>query len=133
MTLRKTAEATKARLQEDTILNGSTFQGQVTNRPSRYVAFFLSGGQRTKGRFTGPSSVADYTLTTHSVGTTVEQAQLVEERVQSKLVDWTPTITGFVCRRLQHDGSQPIEIDTDVSPPLYYIASSYGMTMEQLA
>jgi len=133
VTLRKTAEAVKVRLQEDTILNGSTFQGVVTNRPSRYVTFFLSGGQRTKGRFTGPSSVADYTMTTHSVGTTPEQAQLVEERVQSKLVDWTPVVAGFSCRRLQHDGSQPIEIDTDVSPPLYYIASSYGLTMEQTA
>jgi hypothetical protein len=130
MTLRKTAAALKTRLEEDSILNDSTFEGTVINRPNRYLSLFLSGGQRTQGRFTGPSSIADYTLVTHSVGTTPEQSQLVEERAQSKLVDWRPVIPGFDCRRVVHASSQPMDQDTDVTPPLYFIASSYSLTME---
>jgi hypothetical protein len=126
MSVRKTAAAITARLQEDAILNGSTFQGVVQNRPARYLSLFLSGGRREQSRFTGPS----YTMVTHAVGTTPEQAQLVEERAQAKLIDWTPSVDGFQCRRIQHASSQGLEIDTDTSPPLYYLASSYSLTME---
>lgn len=132
MSLRKTAAAISARLQEDTILNGSTYQGIVANRPNRYLSFFLSGGRRDQARLTGASSLIDYSMVTHSVGTTAEQAQLIEERAQAKLIDWTPTIDGMNCRRMQHAGSQAIEIDSDPNPPLFYITSSYSLTMEQV-
>lgn len=130
MSVRKTAAAITSRLQEDAILDGSTFQGVVQNRPARYLSFFLSGGRREQSRFTGPSSLTDYTMVTHAVGTTPEQAQLVEERAQAKLIDWTPSVDGFQCRRIQHASSQGLEIDTDTTPPLYYLASSYSLTME---
>jgi hypothetical protein len=130
VTLRATAKAIITRLEEDTILAGSTYQGVVLDRPNRYLSLFLNGGRREQGRFTGPSSLADYTLTTHSVGTTPEQAQFVEERSQAKLVDFTPVVPGFQCRRIQQTDSQPLQLDADTSSPLYFIASSYSLTME---
>lgn len=131
MSIRKTAAAMKDQAEVDPILSGSTFQGVVLNRPNRYMTFFLSGGPRKQSRLTGPSSVYDYVVVTHSVGTTPEQAQLVEERTQKQFVDWRPNLDGFDCRRMQLSDSQPIELDRDVNPPLYYIASTYGLTMEE--
>lgn len=132
MTIRGTAAAITARLTSDSILAGSTFQGVVTDRPTRYVTYFLNGGPRVSNRLTGPSNEIDYTIITHSVGTTAEQAQLVEEHVQAQLIDWTPTVSGQICRRVRMTDSQFIQLDTDVTPPLYYIASTYGLTAESI-
>ena len=132
MSARLTAAAITARLQEDAILNGATFQGVVTNRPNRYVTYYLSSPDRESNRLTGPSNVHDYSIVFHSVGTTAEQAQLVDEKVQAQLVDWVPAIAGFNCRRVRVTATTPVAYDADVTPSLYYLASTYGLTIESL-
>ena len=125
--IRAHAQAIKARLEADTVLAGSTFQGEVLNRPARFCTFYMDSGYREVERFTGAHSQVTFSITVHSAGTTSEQCQLVAERVMAQLLDFTPTVAGFKCRRLIHAASQPMTLDRDVLPPMYFIADQFDL------
>lgn len=126
--IRAHVDAVLARLRSDSILSDSTFDGQVSGSPARYCVVYASGGARVSERLTGRSVFAEFTFTIHSVGSTPEQARLVEERVIAQLLDWTPTIAGRNCRRTVHAISRPVAMDKDVSPPLFYAVDGFDLT-----
>lgn len=120
--------AVLARLRQDSVLASSTFEGVVTNRPNRYVAVFSDSGFRTAERFTGLQGTSSQSFTVHSVGTTPDQAQAIADRVFAQLLDWTPAVEGRVCRRMRHEASEPVQIDRDVTPPMFYGVDVFEVT-----
>ncbi|WP_223690109.1 DUF3168 domain-containing protein [Leifsonia poae] len=135
--IRAHVNAILARLREDTVLQGFTFEGVVLpdvqeNRPQRYCTIFTNSGYRTVERLSGPSATATFTYTIHSVGTDPQQAQAVAERVFAQLLDYTPTVVGRQCGRLRHAASQPVQVDTDVKPPLYYCVDQFDLTSDPI-
>jgi hypothetical protein len=118
--IRAHVDAVLARLGEDEILAGSTFDGDVPGQPERYCNVYVNNGVRDQSRFTGPQSRAEFTFTIHSVGTDRAQAQLVGERVFAQLLDWTPTVPGRQCFRMRHAVSQPVQKDPDTADPAYW-------------
>lgn len=126
--IREMKAAVLARLRQDSVLASSTFEGVVTNRPNRYVAVFSNSGNRTAERFTGSQGTSAQSFTIHSVGTTPDQAQAVADRVFAQLLDWTPTVEGRVCRRMRHEASEPVQIDRDVTPPMFYGVDVFEVT-----
>ena len=89
---------------------------------------FIDNGVREQERFTGGQSTADFGITVHSVGTTPEQAQWVAERVYAQLLGARLTIPGRKARPVRAITSQPLQKDTDVSPPLFYCVDVFGLT-----
>lgn len=130
MTIRAHANAVLARLREDSVLSGVTFQGVVTDRPDRYVTMFMDSGDWTQQRLTGPQGTATFGMTFHSVGTTAEQAQFVAEHVFDKLLGYTPNVPARACWRIRHVSSQPVQLDQDVNPPLYYCVDVFNLTSD---
>jgi hypothetical protein len=126
--IREMKNAVLARLRADSELASVVFEGVVTNRPNRYVAVFSDSGWRTAERFTGAQSTSAQSFTVHSVGTTPDQAQFVADRVFTQLLDWTPSVAGRVCRRMRHEASEPVQIDADVTPPLFYAVDVFEVT-----
>jgi hypothetical protein len=126
--IRLARAATKGRLLELPELAGAVFEGLVLDRPDRYVSLFLNSGARSPFRFTGNSSRADFTLTVHSVGKTVEQVGWLQERVIGQYVDWVPTIQGRRCYRLTHEVSRPPDLDDSLSPPLFYAVDEFDFS-----
>ncbi|MHB9004004.1 MAG: hypothetical protein ACYC6C_08055, partial [Coriobacteriia bacterium] len=118
--IRAHVDVVLARLRGDAVLAGATFDGRVEGTPEAYCVVYAGGGVRKSERLTGRSVFADFSFTIHSVGSTAEQARLVEERVLAQLVDWVPTVVGRNCRRMVHAVSRPVGMDNDVSPPLFY-------------
>lgn len=125
MSIRDHAAAIQTRLEQDSVLAGSTFQGVVTDRPQRYCTFFLTSGRRYADRLTGPDVAADFTVTVHSVGSDVTQAQAVAERVFAQLLNFTPTVAGRTCSWLRHTASMPTQRDDTVTPSLYYSVDEF--------
>lgn len=131
--IRAHTAAILARLREDTVLSTVTFEGVVTERPQRYCTVFTNSGYRTVERLAGPSATATFTYTIHSVGSDPQQAQAVAERVFAQLLDYVPTVAGRVSGRLRHAASQPVQLDTDVSPALYYCVDQFDLTTDPIA
>jgi hypothetical protein len=130
VSIRAHAKAVVDQLQTDPILNGATFQGLVLNRPSRYCTVHMDSGRRIADRFTGPQSQQDYTITIHSAGTSTEQAQLVAERVYAALLGVVLTVPGRKCHRVRSIDSQPVELDRDVTPPLFYSTDVFELVSD---
>lgn len=128
MSIRAVKKALLDRLKEDAVLAPVVFEGVVTSRPNRYVTLFTNSGVREAERFTGAQLTSTQSFTVHSVGTTPDQAQFVAEKVFAQWLDWTPTVAGRVCRRVRHSSSQPVQLDADVSPPLYYCVDEFDVT-----
>jgi len=128
MSMRAVKNAVLARLREDSALKDRVFEGVVTNRPTRYVTVFSDSGQRSQERFTGGQWASTQTFVIHSVSESPDKAQIEADRVFAKLLDWTPTVEGRRCRRVRHASSQPVQYDTDVSPPLYYCVDEFDVT-----
>jgi len=126
VSIRAHAAALQAQLEADSVLNGATFQGVVTDRPQRYCTFFLTSGARYADRLSGPDVSADFTVTVHSVGQDPTQAQAVAERVFTQLLNFTPVVEGRSCSWLKNTASMPTQFDDTVSPGLYFNVDEFS-------
>lgn len=127
--IRKHAKALKLRLEADQVLSTATFEGTVTDRPERYCAFFLQM-KRTATRFASGQSSYAASLITHSIGGTIEQAELVQERVQAQLVGHKLVVEGRSCLAMTHEVSRFPIIDRDVTPALWLIVDQFDFISE---
>lgn len=112
--------AVLARLREDPVLAGCTFDGQVSGDPQRYCYVFMDSGRRRVSRLSGPSSSARFTVTVHSVGRTPDGAAAVQERVIDRLVDFVPVVAGRLCSRMEHGAVVPVGTDGGVRPSQWF-------------
>jgi hypothetical protein len=95
-----------------------------------YVMVHPSDGSDQSDRVTGPAVIQNPRWVIHSVGSTYEQAAWAAELVKSKLIAGgfgvTPTIPGEIAGRVWYESPQPIQVDTDASPPYCYHTAECG-------
>jgi hypothetical protein len=123
--IRAYSDALETRLREATLLAEVTFSGVVTDRPPFYCTYFLDSGLRKQGRFAGRHNFATFSLITHSVGVTVEQAQLVDEQVIAQLNGFIPEVEGRKTHAIRHEVARKPIWDRDLTPPLWLIANEF--------
>lgn len=120
-----------AAIKTDEGLATTTFEGTVTNRPARYVSVFPRES-RAVGRFTGPHSTLTNEYIVHAVGATPDQAKWAREHMLEKVLDVTLAIDGWRNGRVRFVTSQPIAIDKDVTPALWYTVDVLAFDSERL-
>jgi hypothetical protein len=118
-----------ALIKADTGLASTTFEGTVEDRPARYVSVF-SRETRSPNRYTGPHSWVENEYTVHSVGATPEQAKWAREHMLAKTLDVAPSVTGWRCGQIRFITSQPLAIDRDVNPALWYCVDVLAFTAQ---
>ena len=101
--------------------------GEVEGQPSRYVVVWVNSGVRSADRMTGEQANIRKTYTVHSVGSTMQHAGWVNDRVLAQLIDFRPTVDGWSFQRLKHEVSRPAQIDRDVNPPLAYLVDQFDL------
>jgi len=126
--IRAHKQAILERLRADSILTSSTFDGVVTGKPTRYCNVYMNSGARDSYTLTAEQAQATFSFTIHSVGSTPEQAQAVAERVFAQLLDFRPTVPGRSCWRVRHEASQPLQVDRDVDPWLWFCVDVFDLT-----
>lgn len=123
------------RLRANGVLADATYEGLVLpdadgNRPQRYVSVFTNSGHRSIERLSGPSSTATFTYVIHSVGSDPWEAQAVAEHVFAQLLDFTPNVPERICGRLRHVSTQPVQMDDDSTPALFYCVDEFDLTTD---
>ena len=109
-----------ALIRADPVLAPVVFEGTVKNRPDLYVSVFARES-RSSNRYTGPHSYLDSEYVVHSVALSPEGAKSARERMLSRTLDVVPQIAGWSCRPVRFVTSQPLQMDRDTSPPLFYM------------
>lgn len=118
--------AVLARLRSDAELADAVYEGTVKSPPERYASVFSGLGADSRDRLAGLANVNTTTYTVHSVGTTIEQAKWVANRVRALLKDWEP----FPGRgRMTHPVSRDPQLDTKANPPLWYLVDQYDLAI----
>lgn len=120
-----------ALIRADLQLSNAVFEGTVKSPPPRYVSVFARES-RAVGRFMGPHSTLRNEYVVHSVATTPDQAKWVRERMMDRVLDATPDIAGWNCRRVQFVTSRPIAVDDDITPQLFYTVDVLAFEAERL-
>jgi len=114
------------RLRSDPQLASVVFDGDVKGNPERYVNVWHDTGY-WEGHDAHEHQVdVEVTITVHSVGQVDRrQAVWVSDRVRALLLDWKPTIPGRACWRMRSAGSQPVQKDTDTTPPKFFAVDRF--------
>lgn len=102
-------------------------EGRVV-RASYVVSFDLGFDELGDDRYTAAqlaSSSVTFRVVERAVGVTPHAAREVRDAVASRLVGKVPTVTGRIVDPILLDDDGPVKLDTDVSPPLYFIDSDY--------
>jgi hypothetical protein len=127
--IREHTRAVIAKLETRPILLGSTFSGVVPSRPNRYCVVEVQR-KYTQHRFTGGQAAQDYTVVVKGVGSTTDQAQMVSVEAARALLGAVLTVTGRKCHSLHQTDAQPPEIDSDITPPVWYSVDVYDFRSE---
>jgi len=122
------ADAFLAALREEPTLRQVVHEGTVLERPTRYVSVFTDGGLRGIESFTGPQQTVLRTFVVHSVAADPEKVRQLGQLVVAQVVDRVLVVDGRVCRRVQHEASEPARLDRDVDPPLFYGVDEFSVT-----
>lgn len=64
---------------------------------------------------------------TTSIGTTAAQARIIDDLCRARLAANPPTVTNRYTRVRPDFASSRVEHDTSVSPPLFYVATTYRL------
>ena len=122
--MKRHTDALKALIQTVPALAAKTFVTLAPTTAVPYVVIHPMDGTDESTRLAGPNATQHPRFVIHSVGSTYEQCAAVAEAVKSKLVvgglGVTPVVPGEQSGRLEYSSPTPIQIDTDVSPPLCY-------------
>jgi hypothetical protein len=135
----KHVQAVLTRLREHPALADRVFEGvavkdPVTGKPrTRYVTIWVGTPRREVSRYTGPHTEERYRFTIHSVSQLASDVGDLDDAVTEQLLDWTPTIDGRACRRMVSDEGDEMQYDSDLTPPLYWIPSTWDLTTEASA
>ncbi len=78
-----------------------------------YVVLHPDSGAGSTSKLDYGTDQRTWLFTTHAVGTTTDQAQLVAQSVWTALLDVTPTIAGRVCHPIRNHQSPPVDVEDE--------------------
>lgn len=96
--------------------------------PLPAAVLFVPSGTRTRTTLATISDRRDVPFQVTSVGLDPEGVRSVAQRVQDALLDRRPAIAGRTCWPITQEGSDPIRLDRDVNPHVYYAVDLYNLS-----
>jgi hypothetical protein len=108
-----------------------TFEGQVIGRPDRYTLIHPRE-TRAVSRFTGPHSMLTNEYVVKSVGSTPQKSKQARELMLEAVLDKVLVTSGWRNGRVYFITSQPLALDSDVDPGLWYTTDVLAFESERL-
>lgn len=126
-------EAVLTRLRSDSALTAKVYDtiadnGKSTPVPPPYVVVFSNSGNVSGARLSGSDLDETVTFTIHAVGVNPEQSRAVAKKIRSLLRSFKPSITGKKCWPMKLVVSQPIRLDADLLPAVYYSVEEFQLS-----
>lgn len=107
-------------------------RGALPARP--FVVVYPADGIDTQERFTGPRSTQHPRFTLHIVGSSYDNVATVTALVKAKFVvggfGFAPAVEGEYTYGLRWDTPVPVQVDTDVVPPVPYQVIELGFNAD---
>lgn len=85
-----------------------------------YATHYPDNGNREPIDLADDNPMRVWTVTTICNGDTLEQAQLVDEKVEAAVEGVRPAVAGRNCTRIKRIASRPAQRDDDADPARFY-------------
>lgn len=114
----------------DAVANVTVYaDGKVPNSPTLpYVVIYGNQGMPENASMADVSEWQHFTAQTTCVATSQLSARALADRVQTALLDVRPTVAGRSSGQISKVSSQPVRVDNDVTPPLFYAVDVWSFT-----
>lgn len=90
-----------------TVYDGEAPEDPTESLPDVYVVVYFSGLPKVGDDLTMGSTERLVRIYTHSVGGDAESMRAVAGKVEARLLDFIPTVSGRVCWPIRHESSVP--------------------------
>ena len=101
-----------------------------------YLLVHPADGVDSQERVTGPRITRHPRFTIHTVGGSYDQVSAASKAVKDKLIvsgrGVTLTVAGEKCQPVWYESPIPIQVDSDVTPPLVYHVAEVGFRSDPL-
>lgn len=115
--------AVVARIQGDAGAPLNVYDSRPADPTYPYVVVYAGAGVASSDRECDERVRRTINFQTTTVGRTATQARAALDRAAARLEDWRPTVTGWTCSKVEHDGSQPIQPDDSLPDRVVFYAT----------
>lgn len=98
------------------------------NPSNPYAVVYPLPDRATLGTLTDPNAISLQLFQVTCVGTDMDEAQWMQNRVRSALLGWTPTLVGFTANRIELDLGSGVLRDDD--GPVFYTTDRFSLYVE---
>lgn len=106
---------------------GPTALAVYDSRPSSstypYVVVYADGGVKSSDREADERVTHTQGWQTTVVAGSAAQCRAALDRVHARLENWTPTVTGWTCSKVEHEDSQPLKPDESLPDRVVFYAT----------
>jgi hypothetical protein len=127
--IREHTRAVLAQLRTRPMLANLVYSGAVVGRPELYCLVEVRR-KYTQHRLTGGQVAQDYSIVVKGNGNTPDQSQLASVEAARALLGAVLTVAGRKCHSLRHTDAQPPQMDSDITPPVWYSVDVYDFRSE---
>jgi hypothetical protein len=101
----------------------------VPNNPSYpYVVLYGNQGLPSRTSMDPVSDQRETTVQSTVVAVTQGQARALADRVEAAVLDVRPTVAGRISAPVEKRSSQPVRLDHDIKPPVFYAVDVWAFT-----
>ena len=101
----------------------AVYDSRPTNPTYPYVIVYAGAGVATSDREADERVRADVEWQTTVVGVSAAQCRAALDRASGRLKNWTPTVAGFTCSKVEHESAQPILPDESLPDRVVFYAT----------
>jgi len=101
----------------------AVYDSRPTNPTYPYVIVYADGGVESSDRECDERIRHEQGWQTTVVGVSAAQCRAALDRTTGRLKNWTPTIAGWTCSKVEHESPQPIRPDESLPDRAVFYAT----------
>lgn len=105
------------------------YDSSPTDAAPPYVVVYADGGVKSSDREADERVTHAQGWQTTVVGSSAAQCRAALDRVNARLENWRPVVTGWTCSKVEHDGTQPIRPDESLPDRVVFYATDQWSTV----
>jgi hypothetical protein len=105
----------------------AVYDSRPTSPTYPYVVVYADGGVKSSDREADERISHAQGWQTTTVGVSAAQCRAALDRVNARLENWRPVVTGYTCSKVEHESSQPMKPDESLPDrTVHYVTDQWS-------
>jgi hypothetical protein len=107
----------------------AVYDAKPTSPTYPYVVVYADGGVKSSDREADERISHAQGWQTTTVGVSAAQCRAALDRVNARLENWRPTVTGYTCSKVEHESAQALRPDESLPDRVVFYATDQWSTV----